>query len=107
MSTTETETWLKWVMLFLACDCFIMIVYNMGVLFYKRVYSTWSTTSILLSCTMLLATRIGSLYFFAAYGNVTNSEKYLLCAGLIDDAGVELAVSLGWWGTTTRAPSSR
>lgn len=51
--------------LFLAVDCLVLIFYNLYIFVKNKVYKSWSTTSMVLSCSLLLLTRLGFLVIFA------------------------------------------
>lgn len=71
--------------IFLAVDCLVLVVYNVFVLFYRRVYTSWSTSSILICSSFLLMSRITVLVFYALKRNNTSSYRALVLSTCVSD----------------------
>ena len=67
-------TWRGAITLFIAFNAFVMIIFNGIVFVNKKVYRTYSTTSILVSSSLLLAARVSSLLFFYTKEIKTDDE---------------------------------
>ena len=68
MSSTPTrslEYWYNYLEIFLGIDCLVLACFTVAVLIKQKVYKTWSTTAILISCSLLLLTRALCLFYYA------------------------------------------
>lgn len=98
------SSWIDYVMVTLAIMCICTIVGDIIVLVKQKVYKTWSTTSIILSCCMLLLQRSFSLSFFvyAQDKNLSAELLILLKTLLYENTGyfsinISLAMLRQWW----------
>jgi len=85
MKENEYLTWETFLELFLAFDCFILVLYNISVLFGRQVYTSWSTAAILLSCTLLLLSRMGCLIFYALFNDTAIISRLLIVSSMATD----------------------
>ena len=79
------NTWLDYLELFLAFDCLMMLVYNLYVMFKSKVYQSYSTFAIILSCSAMLICRIPILLYYACFHNLLYPAKFLFLSSLITD----------------------
>ena len=77
--------WYNYLEFFIAADCLVMITFNIGVCVKRKVYSSWSTFAILMSCNLLLLTRIACLIFYASYSFDIPFKTFLMFNSLIMD----------------------
>ena len=62
-----------------------MLIYNIYVMFKSKVYQSWSTFAILISCSMLLMCRIPILIYYAAFHSQMFPVRFLMLSSLIND----------------------
>ena len=64
------DDWWNFLEAFIALICIVTGLFNLWVFFRRKVYKSWSSASILLSCTVLLFVRCVFLIFFAMADNI-------------------------------------
>ena len=105
-SNSAFNEWWNFIEAFLAFDCIMMALFNLWVLCRRKVYKSWSSTSVLLSCTVLLITRTFFLLFFAIEDDITDAENFLMVSSLLEDVptflvmNITLALAWQWWRLT-------
>lgn len=77
--------WYDYFEMFLAMDCLVLIIYNIFVLFYRRVYTSWSTSSIIISSSFLLMTRLSCLLFYATKRNDETVLRSIILSTMVSD----------------------
>ena len=85
VNNSGMQKWYNYLEIFIAVDCFAMITFNIGVCVVRKVYQSWSTFAILISCSLLLLTRIFCLVFYAMYSFNIPIETFLMFSSLIMD----------------------
>ena len=85
-------------------DCFAVCCFNVGVIVTRKVYKSWSTFSIMVSCCLLLVFRGMCLTFYALYDDYSLPPKlFLMVLSLMDDVpcflvfNLTLALIWQWW----------
>ena len=87
-------SWQSCVELFLACDCIIVVVFNLTIIVWKKVYQSWSTFSTIMACSLLLATRAICLIFFSSYQVGLTIEHVQLMSAIISDLPCYLVMNI-------------
>ena len=73
--------------------CAIGITYNISVLITKKVYKTWSTSAILIFCSLNLLMRMVSFITFIIMGR-DKPRKILFLAVFFDDIAIYLLLNI-------------
>ena len=63
--TWSFEHWYNYLEIVLGIDCIVLVFIIVAIVIRQKVYKTWSTTAILLSCSLLLLTRALCLFYYA------------------------------------------
>ena len=94
--------WYNYLQIFLVFDCILMIIFNLWILVKQKVYRTWSTTAIIVSCTLMLLSRAACLIFYCLFQSI-NGRNFLLISSVISDLpayfcmNITLALIWQWW----------
>ena len=85
-----------------AVICGIMLGFNIYVIITRKVYRTWSTMAILLSCSLLLLLRCAFFILFAIDPDFTANQVLLVnnifgATGIFLVGNVTVALCWQWW----------
>ena len=80
-----TVQFLTYCEIFLSVDCVVLFGYNIYVLIKRKVYESWSTTSLILSCSLLLIARFAFLVIFATRRSYNSKTEALVVNTVLQD----------------------
>lgn len=83
--TSERYQWYDYIEFFLIADCIVLVAYNVVILFYRRIYTSWSTSTILIFFSCLLLARMGCLMLYATRRIDTHLIGALALSSVVSD----------------------
>ena len=96
--------WIDFALVTMAILCLITIAGDIIVLFRKKVYKTWSTTSIIISCCVLLLLRIFAFIFLVlAQDKQVNVVTLIFLKTVLYESSVYFTINISlamlrqWW----------
>lgn len=69
----------------MAVDCIVLVLYNTYVLIWNKVYTSWTTFVMVMSCSLLLACRMAFLILYALYRYDLTNERALVRGAILTD----------------------